>query len=392
MKVNVYKNDRTENIKMFSDIQSSKGYSSYATNLNRVFGEKNYDNFYKSLISPKEFKDNTFIKLFEKDNSTQTFKRTGEFFNLKLFKESLNNMQLKENEKNRKLKNPFYEKLKTSNNILLKKEYDKQKNSKINRAYCPKVPEVGHYNPSYSVINKHTYQVSFGNLKLKSYFDKNYDENYNKTERNNNQISLKKNIEQNIIPETSKYIKNFKSISINNNILKKLKNVKNNEGKTYKNGIIKNLKKSNKSMDKSNFTKTYNDSENHCLKFEVYTSRKPLSKQVLYNTSINFRTPNYYNDKYIHGCVDFNKLSINIRNKSYFDQYPKKQNNPPLGHYHPKFDSVFNKTKDIYLTKKEIENPKKRKLKQIIYSYKVNSNYEMVPSLNSYCNVNTEGN
>ena len=117
-------------------------------------------------------------------------------------------MQLKENEKNRKLKNPFYEKLKTSNNILLKKEYDKQKNSKINRAYCPKVPEVGHYNPSYSVINKHTYQVSFGNLKLKSYFDKNYDENYNKTERNNNQISLKKNIEQNIIPETSKYMKN----------------------------------------------------------------------------------------------------------------------------------------------------------------------------------------
>ena len=383
MKINVYKNDRIENIKMFSDIQSPKGYSTYTMNLDKVFGEKSYDNFYKGLISPKQFKDNTFIKLFEKENSPQKIKKGEQIFNINQFKESLNNMKLKENEKSRKLKNPFNEKLRTTNNILLKKEFDKNKNSKINKAYFPQVPEVGRYNPSYSIINKHIYQVTFGNIELKSYFDRKENDDYNKTERNNIQISLKKNIKKNLITEINNNRQYSNTISTSHSIIKNLKKMKNGGKKKFnKNGIIKNLKFNSKSENKSNYTKTYYENKNHCLKFELYTPRKPLSKEILYNTGFNFKIPNYYTEKYIHGNVDFNKVSINIRKKSYFDQVPKKQISPPLGHYHPKFDSILNKTRDIYLVRKEIENTKKRKLNKIIYNYKKNSYYEIVTSLN----------
>ena len=387
MKKNVYKNDRSENIKMFSDIQSPKGYSTYATNLDKIFGGKSYDNFYKGLVNPKQFKENTFIKLFEKDNSSKKLKKNEEMFNIKQFKESLNNMKLKEEERNKKLKNPFMEKSKTLNNFSIKRKFDKEKKLNTNRPYFPQVPEVGHYNPSYNVVNKHIYQVTFSNIELKSYFDKNQDENYNKTERNNTQISLKKNIKHNLTHKINNDSQNSNTITINNS---SIKNLKNSGKKSFSRcGIIKNLKYASKIENKSNFTKTYNENENHCLKFEVYTSRKPLSKGILYNTGFDFKIPNYYSEKYIHGDVDFNKVSLNIRNRSYFDQFSKKQNSPPLGHYNPKFCSVLHKIRDIYLSKKEIENPKKRKLNKIIYNYKVNSNYEAVPSLNSCSHIDT---
>ena len=122
--------------------------------------------------------------------------------------------------------------------------------------------------------------------------------------------------------------------------------------------------------------------DNHCLKFENYTSRKPLLKEIPYNTENNVELPNYYSEKYIKGNVDFNKLSSNKYIKSYFEEISNKVKNPPLGFYQPKYNSVMNKTRDIYFSKKALPSSRRRKFKKIIYSYDVPYNYQIAPSLN----------
>ena len=122
---------------------------------------------------------------------------------------------------------------------------------------------------------------------------------------------------------------------------------------------------------------------NHCLKFENYTSRKPL-KEIQYNNENNTELPNYYKEKNIKGNVDFNKLSSNKNIKSYFEEISKNVKSPPLGFYQPKYNSIMNKIKrDIYFNKKSLPSSRHRKFKKIIYSYDVPYNYQIAPSLNN---------
>ena len=361
MRQTIYKKDHSENIKIFSDIKCSKGYSNYTTNLDRAFRDQSYSNFYKELINPKRHKCNSFIKLFERDNSSkvQKYKNSEETFNMDQFAKSLKIMEAKEKEKNEKLKNPFLERLRKKNK-LLKRGYRSHATKKL-KPYFPKVPELGKYNPSYDIITKHSFQVRFGNTEPKTSLEKqktkNFIEDYKISKKNKNIITPKKT---------------------------KILKIKN---KT----VTKNFTESNnnKYNNNSNFNKTFTGT-NHCLKFEVYTPRKPLSNKVIYDSGRNFEIPNYYTDKYIHTNVDFNKLFVNSRKKSYFDQECERHNYPPLGLYHPKFESVMNKTRDVYLNKKEIMSPKKKELNKIIYSYHVSSKYLIAPTLNDYGNSNTE--
>ena len=129
---------------------------------------------------------------------------------------------------------------------------------------------------------------------------------------------------------------------------------------------------------------------NHCLKFENYTSRKPLLKEILYNTENDVELPNYYTQKHIRGNIDFNKISSNKKKKSYFEEVSNKFKNPPIGFYQPKYDSVLNKTRDIYFYKKQLPSSRQKKIKQIIYSYNVHYNYEIAPSLNDRSKNNIE--
>ena len=357
MSQKIIQEDHSENVKMFSDIRNPKGFSNFTTNLNRTFGDQSYSNFYKVLMNPKKYKCNSFIKLFEKDNSSkqQQDKNTEETFNIIQFTKSLKKMKSKEKERIEKLKNPFLERLRKKNSNLLKREYNKSLKSKKLKPYFPKVPEVGRYNPSYDIITKHSYQVYFGNVESKKIKEK--DNDYIEDYKNSKKIDYK-------------------------NICKKMQNL-NTKNKTMEKSLIE---RNNKSVynDSTNFCKTFTGENNHCLKFEVYTPRKPLAKNILYDTGINFTTTNYYTDKYIHNNIDFNKLSVNSRKKSYFDEITERQNNPPLGLYHPKFDSVMNKTRNVYLSKIETTSPKKKKLNKIKYSYNVSTGYQIVPALNDY--------
>jgi len=121
---------------------------------------------------------------------------------------------------------------------------------------------------------------------------------------------------------------------------------------------------------------------NHCLKFENYTPRKSSIRKIPYNTENNVELPNYYTEKYIKGNIDFEKISSNKKIKSYFEEIAKKIKNPPLGLYQPKYNSVMDKIRDIYFTKKTLPSSRQKKLKDIIYSYDVPYNYQIVPSLN----------
>ena len=121
---------------------------------------------------------------------------------------------------------------------------------------------------------------------------------------------------------------------------------------------------------------------NHCLKFENYTSRKPIVKERPYNNENNVELPNYYTEKHIKGNVDFNKLSSNKNIKSYFEEISNKVKNPPLGFYQPKYNSIMSKTRDIYFRKKSLPSSRRRKIKKIIYSYDVPYNYQIATSLN----------
>jgi hypothetical protein len=92
----------------------------------------------------------------------------------------------------------------------------------------------------------------------------------------------------------------------------------------------------------------------------------------------------------IRGNIDFNKISSNKKIKSYFEEVSNKFKNPPIGFYQPKYDSILNKTRDIYFYKKQLPSPRQKKIKQIIYSYNVHYNYEIAPSLNDHSQNNVE--
>ena len=172
MKQKVYKKDYFENIKMFHDVEHPKEFSTYSTGLNRHFGDKTYPKFYEKLIEHKRMATDYFKKLFEKENKIKGLKIYEESFDINKFKKSLKKLTIKELLYNKKLKNPYFERLSNSKNFLIT-DYIKKK-PKIIKPYCPEVPEVGRYTPSYNCINKHIYEVSFSKTGLNNSIQHNH--------------------------------------------------------------------------------------------------------------------------------------------------------------------------------------------------------------------------
>ena len=94
----VYRKDHKENVKLFRDLKSHKKYSVYGSELNRVFGDKSYDIFYNDLLYKKKKHINNFTKLFEKPVVKGGLKEYEEPFNIKIFKECLKSMKIKNEE------------------------------------------------------------------------------------------------------------------------------------------------------------------------------------------------------------------------------------------------------------------------------------------------------
>ena len=183
----IYEKDNYENQQIFHDIEQAKKYSNYSIELNQTFGDKSYEKFYKSLIEHKKARGLNLMSMFQKPKNATELKVYEEPFNIKEFKAALKTMKMKNDKLIYRIKNPYQirhkfqseqkeekkekkEETKSVNNKNDKKINNKNNiNSKIKKElikenekiYLPEVPDVGRYNPSYDVLDKHTYKVAF---------------------------------------------------------------------------------------------------------------------------------------------------------------------------------------------------------------------------------------
>ena len=393
------------------------------------FEKNNYFSIYQKQDNSK---NKTRAKIFE------------EHFNLKHFEESLANMKLRDKLLNERIKFPYLERMKNSSSYLLKKEIEKNnalKQNKSLKSFFPEVPEVGRYNPKYNSINKHSYRAFFGNVPTNRFYTIDHEikreKNEDSLENDKNKENMK-NISHKIIIKTDLFNKpNQRAInhhySLNklleneqkemndkkintiennrniNNIIKenkseKIFNIRNknnisiitDNNSSNNNSSINNSPNDAKSKNSRNNSSieidknsSFNKSEktnntrdnNHCLRFETYTSRKPLNKTIIYNTDIKAELPNYYTSKHIKNNINFNK-NKNLPN--YIEQAIMRDQNPPLGFYEPKYNYIFNNIdKNIYIYKKNILDIPRNRLNKIFCEYNISKDYQTVPALNN---------
>lgn len=426
----LYKKDHQQNLRIFKDLKVLKEFSSVGNDLKNAFGDNSYKNFHKNLIEQKHFITNNYMDAFQKQDNKKNNGQNKLFenrFNIKLFEQSLENMKIKDQILTDRIRFPYIERMKNSPTYLLRKEIEKQKEARHNKSvktFFQNVPDVGRYNPKYNSINKHSYRAFFGNIHSNRFNtieqeiikndsndnNKENEENRNKkifTIKNkkiiNNRFLLKKIIENNQEKKKNnkvdKNIENITENKNNNNISiitdnNSINNSMNNN--SFIGDMLKRSRKSssievdkNRSLNKSVKLKPIKDEkdENHCLRFETYTPRKPLNKVIIYNTDIKTELPNYYTSKYIKNNVNFNKSS-NIPN--YIEKIISLDQNPPLGFYEPKYNYVFNNIdKNIYINKNILNNLPKNNLRKIFCDYNISKDYQIVPSLNSQDEDNT---
>ena len=496
----IYENDNRENQQIFHDIEQSKKYSNYSIELNQTFGDKSYAKFYKDLIEHKKARGLNFMSMFQKPKNVTGLKVYEEPFNIKEFKSALKAMKIKNDKLLYRIKNPYTTRHKCKSEKKKKEEKENEKDIKNTKhsnkkdkshkiikidniknsrrlngkLYLPEVPDVGRYRPTYTVLDKHTYQVAFSQktfddfnkkdvklnsrnifndhtkidysynlygkpltLEMKKKFKKskikpifikamnNMSKTYNKLEQYQNKNDINQNLSNhyntsslfNSINLRSSTISNLNqnissNIDINNSTMnansklltdspilirtngdihsrcpKHINNLNLNEYFLNTNSslsINESLNNSD-SFNNSNSNINFSPKNNHCLKFETYSNRKPITRKFNYINE-NFINTEAYNlifpqNKNI--CIDFGKLSTaKEKQKCFFEYEANKNKNPPLGIYHPKFGHTFKKIIDVYIDKKCPPKNNKSKLKEIVLRYDVPSKYLLFDVLN----------
>ena len=369
----IYKKDHKENKKLFLDIKSHPKYSLYATELNRVFGDRSYDRFYKGLLENKKMGINNFRKMFEKPVVKGGIKKIEEPFDIKVFTSCLKKMDTKSKELEYKIKHPH---ILNSSHYKYSKEVEKKLKILSTRFRLPDIPDIGRYNPNYDSVRTHSFLPIFASSDY-DYFNK-----YKKNVYAHKISLVKEPMPEDLIYDNKKIKK-----SRNNKVY--LKTEPNDNNKNNK-SFMERSQKSSRSI-KSDFnssqlmsTSSFGDEKNnHCLRFDSYSPRKPILYNIMYDTKLVNNNTNYNLFKNLRGNVDFNKSS-NSNFGSYFDEIAKNSNNPPLGMYQPNFDFINKKTVNIFLNKRETPSPKLAQLKKIITSFNITAEYKTVSGLNEY--------
>jgi hypothetical protein len=397
-KTNPLIEDKKQNIDLFSDINDTHKFSKYSNQLNKIFASYSYSKFFNTLTKCKTKKP---ITLKEKINewlnlSNYSDKIGPEDFNMDKFRTKLKEMELKEL--------LSIEKRKKNNNTTRKiiSQFTKNKILKIkNKTKLLQNPCLGVYNPSYESIGKHTYQVSFGK-KTKSNDKKNNSYNgraktINPYMEDNNKKQIRKihrlccqmkynyminenDLEDKKIEDNNDEVKEHNINKLNKKEKKYKKQFNNNEELLFFPKLRKH--KRNKSNNENNF-------------FNINTSI-PM-KNTLYNNTadkINFN-PNNKSNKAIRdnqnisnikGMVKFDKISSNRNIRGYFEELAKKNQSPPVGLYHPTYSSIFRRTTNVFIKKrnnvKQFKTIKKYLLNKIITNYNQTEKLELFDTLN----------
>ena len=160
-------------------------------------------------------------------------------------------------------------------------------------------------------------------------------------------------------------------IDKNNNNFRRNKSLKNEK---FRNDIYKNLEINDNLSNSYLSTSSFGDEkDNHCLKFDSYSPRKPLINNRMYITDLRHNNIKKNNDnisRNFKGVIDYNRVS-NSNYGSYFDEITRNQNNPPLGMYRPNYDFNAKKPRNIFLDNKVPISPKFAKLKKILCKFDV---------------------
>lgn len=385
----VFNKDHSENVQIFSDIERKNNFSNYSSELNYVFGDKSYFKFYQNLVVNKKVKAKSFIKAFEKPPVKKySLRKIDRQFDPKEFQKTIKNMETKINEWKNKQKNPV--KLNQFNSILyLKKQMKKEKQNDslvTDTAYLPEVPDVGRYNPEYNVVRKHIYQASFS---TENFFD------YNKERKKGKNNKYKNSNFRNFInlcscPTAPKFYRNkpYNQLKKPQSFLSK----RNSKLSIRNNGDInsrcsKNFKNKSGNIVLStnninNFDSNSKYNANHCLRFETYSPRKPWWVREIYESGENAKIPNLFHSNSSKVCIEFDKICSNTK-VSFIDEIVNKNNNPPIGLYNPKYNTVQNRVLSNVLLDKKLPPSKKHiKLKEVIHSFDVPPNYQIITALN----------
>ena len=385
MMTTLYKKDTIENLKIFSDLKMEKEYSNKSKELNSMFNQYTYNKFYDNLKNSnnklKSININSFYSISSEPNK---YKRINfKEFDISKVKSSIEKMKKKENKLKEKREHPYTERCLYANPIYTllkdKRKIEKMKLEKKEKSNKPNIPEIGRYNPVYEAINKHTHQVIFSHKNFEEYNNlMKQKENLRKRE-NEEEINLyfkKRNKTINEINMESDHNSINSMTDRNIEPLNKTK-LNNNNNLFYNTAIIK--KNKNRTIGR-NINKN-----NHCLKFESYTERKPLINKIFYNTENNCEIPSYFSPKNAKGSVAFNKVSSNKNDKNYFEKIiNQKKDIPSLGFYRPHYSLVNNKIMNIFFNgrKNEKNIHKMMKLKKILGSYHVRGEFQMFNFLN----------
>ena len=336
------KKDNLNNIKLFQNIEKHDAFSKYSIELNRLFGDRTFEKFYYNLVMNKKFKDDNFLKIFEKNKLNY---KPYNNFNLTKYQNYLT--ELEKGEENNEIKrNKFRNKFK-----FFKKEqkddYSKtESKSNSKEKYIPSVPDIGRYNPNYNSIRKNQRNIIFSRNKFNIRLQKNTTEEKKKIFTSPSQPNINNRNNFNTLNTLNRKNKNKSQIFLTFN------------SKSKNNGLNLN-------------------STNHALRFSFYSKRKPLiNESTIYSNHSN-SNPNIFQNN-IKGLVEFNKMSTNLKINSFI---PKQTKIPPLGFYEPKYDFVQTKSPEITI-KRNPKITKKMKLKKILYEYNVPLQYELITNLN----------
>lgn len=392
----INKNDNIENIKLFSDLRTPTEYSSVSKELNMKYKDFTFSTFYTNLKNySQKLKTSNINTIFSITNSPKKSKIINEKqFDFIKIKNAIEKMKEKENIKKKKMEHPYTERSLHSNPIYTlvkdriksKEREEKRFKSKFrsNKTYAP---ELGRYNPSYKVINKHLRQVIFS---LKNYEEFNNIINQklslNKIKINNISLSTNRSRKSKTDRELNNFMKSmnktqtlFATKTKRNSKILKYKDVKHNLNKNifYNTSITK--------VNKKQIGGRNNNKNNHCLRFETYCPRKPLINPAFYKTEIKFKVTGSSTPRFIKGNVDFDKICSSKNSKNYIEKiiYNKKDT-PSIGFYRPNYTIVSKKEKDVIFDKdkKSKKNLKITKLKKILTKYHVRGEYELFNILN----------
>lgn len=327
-------------ISILNPINNFSTFSKYSDSLEKIFKKKSLKSLLYNLNNPTIFSESDDEKLCKKEIERYT----------------------SEKEKDTDQKN------------LLDYNYDdyiKSQKAKFNKnkkiepwsinKQIPRIPLIQRnldffkYNPNYNSIYKNVPTFAYvksSKKKIKSYdkIDKKHSENHY-IESNNEYAKTENNTK-------------YKNKNIRNKVFPLLTNASSKSSQSIINEHRKN--KSNNLYDKNN----------HTFRFSKYAPRKPLELKV--NNKVT-----YLNDfdllMHMNKTIDFKKMTKR-NEKNLINTFTLK--NPSMCYYNPNYDCVEKKTKKISFNpnsfRSTIKYKKNKKLKKILMSYDVNTQYNTI--------------